>query len=195
MEKILSLFCLLFLIFLFTSPAMAFQADIEGVCFSPDGNCDQMIIRAIDNAQEEIRVEAYSFTAKNIASALIRAKKRGIDVQVIQDSEEVGKRGSVAPYLVHAGIPVFTDTEQGGIFHDKVVIIDRTVVEQGSENFSYAGSNRNGENILIIQSWQLASYYLKDWYKHQQNDPRLTEGAAASEFRYPSRPFTKRGMQ
>ena len=54
-------------------------------CFSPRGNCADLICKNIDSAKEEILVQAYSFTSKKIAESLLRAKKRGVVVRVMTD--------------------------------------------------------------------------------------------------------------
>lgn len=175
MKKLLSFGVVLFLM-LAPVAASAFPADIEGLCFSPNGGCARMIISAIDNAQSEILVMAYSFTNQKIADALLRAKKRGVDVRVIQDRGEAMKHWSKAPYLVRANIPVYLDTE-AGIYHDKVLVADRTLVETGSYNFSYAASRKNAENAMLIRSNKLADYYVQNWLQHAQNDPLMSASA------------------
>ena len=47
-------------------------------CFSPAGNCINLICSHIDSAKDEILVQAYSFTSKKIAESLLRAKGRGL---------------------------------------------------------------------------------------------------------------------
>jgi phosphatidylserine/phosphatidylglycerophosphate/cardiolipin synthase-like enzyme len=53
----------------------------EQVCFVPAERCDLRIVTAIDAAQPEIRVQAYGFSARPIIDALVRARRRGVDVQ------------------------------------------------------------------------------------------------------------------
>src|SRR5438445_12094354 len=51
-------------------------------CFSPGGQCTDKIVDAINATQSSIQVMAYSFTSSQIASALVEAFKRGVDVQI-----------------------------------------------------------------------------------------------------------------
>ncbi len=76
---------LILLFLLFTPSAIAFQVDVQQVCFSPYGQCTAAIIEQIDNAKSEILVQAYSFTSAPIAKALINANKRGVKVIAILD--------------------------------------------------------------------------------------------------------------
>ncbi len=54
-------------------PRPAAQEDGIAVYFSPNGGCTEAIIHEIDNAQEEVVVQAYSFTSPPIAKALAPA--------------------------------------------------------------------------------------------------------------------------
>jgi phosphatidylserine/phosphatidylglycerophosphate/cardiolipin synthase-like enzyme len=47
-----------------------------------------LIVRTIDSANSQILVQAFSFTHRDIADALIRAHLRGVDVQIIADREQ-----------------------------------------------------------------------------------------------------------
>ena len=51
--------------------------------FSPHGGATSANIKNLDQAKKSILVQAYSFTSAPIASALVRAHRRGVEVQVI----------------------------------------------------------------------------------------------------------------
>ncbi len=135
------------------------------VYFSPDGGCTDAIVKEIDAAASVIRVQAYSFTSKPIAKALMEAKKRGIDVQVILDKSQRTANYSSADFVAHAGIPTYIDAEHA-IAHNKIIIIDNQTVITGSFNFSKAAEEKNAENLLIIKDAEMAKSYLENWQKH-----------------------------
>jgi len=58
------------------------------ICFSAGGECTAAIVKTLDATKEEILVQVYSFTSTPIAAALVRAHKRGINVQVILDKSQ-----------------------------------------------------------------------------------------------------------
>ena len=58
------------------------------VWFSPNGGCTQACVNAISAATQSILVQAYSFTSKPIAQALVSGHTRGVDVQVILDKSQ-----------------------------------------------------------------------------------------------------------
>ena len=148
---------------LFIQPACA-TPDIQAG-FSPEGSAQQLIMRTISNAGQEIRLMGYAFTSPDIARALVDARKRGVDVRVVLDAESNNNRYSRAAIntLVLAGIPVRTVSSYK-ILHDKVIITDRINVETGSFNFSRAASRANSENAIVIRNApDIAKAYLKHW--------------------------------
>jgi phosphatidylserine/phosphatidylglycerophosphate/cardiolipin synthase-like enzyme len=55
-------------------------------CFAPEENCNAFAVDAVNGAEREILVSAYSLTTgSGIAEALARAAQRGVDVRVIAD--------------------------------------------------------------------------------------------------------------
>ena len=148
---------------LFIQPACA-TPDIQAG-FSPEDSAQQLIIRTISDAGQEIRLMGYAFTSPEIARALTDARKRGVDVRVVLDAESNDNKYSraVINTLVLAGIPVRTVSSYK-ILHDKVIITDRTNVETGSFNFSRAASRANSENAIVIRNApDIAETYLKHW--------------------------------
>jgi len=135
------------------------------VYFSPKGGCTDAIVKAINAAKKEILLQAYSFTAGRITQALVAAKKRKVKVSVILDH----KQGHDKAEIIHAaGVIVLSDGEHA-IAHNKIIIVDRSVVVTGSFNFSYAAENNNAENLLVIDDPKLAALYVANWRKHAKH--------------------------
>jgi phosphatidylserine/phosphatidylglycerophosphate/cardiolipin synthase-like enzyme len=166
------LFLLIFLLLLtFSIPAFADNTfhNISGeVYFSPDGGCTEAIVNEIRHAKSEIYVQAYSFTSAPIAKALVDAHKRGIKVEVILDKSQKRERYTEATFLTNAGIPTYIDSVHA-IAHNKIMVIDKEFVITGSFNFTKAAEEKNAENLLILQSKELASQYLMNWTKHKNH--------------------------
>lgn len=131
-------------------------------CFTPGMDCTQRIIEAVGQAENTVLVQAYSFTSKPIAKALVDAKKRGIDVRVILDKSQVNYRYSVFPMLADALIPVFVDSKPA-IAHNKLIMIDGKMTITGSFNFTTAAQKRNAENIMIAQNQDITLRYINYW--------------------------------
>ena len=143
-------------------PAAARPVELTAVCFVPGEDCTGLIIQAISTATQSIRVQAYEFTSHPIAEALIAARQRGVDVQIILDARESVKKYSAAPLVADAGIKTLVD-HIPGIAHNKIIIIDGTKVLTGSFNYTASAQQRNVENVLEIDDLHLAADYTENW--------------------------------
>lgn len=151
------------------------QLNLQGtaqVAFTPGDDAASMAIEAIRHARRQILVQAYSFTHKEIAQALVDAMRRRIDVQVIADLLQ-HERGatSVVAWLAEQGVPVWVDAEHAAA-HNKVIVIDagtpEAVLLTGSYNFTHAAQYRNAENLLLLRGNPvLADAYAANWRRHR----------------------------
>ena len=142
--------------------------------FTPGDPADRMIIEAIGRARHEVLVQAYTFTHRRIASALIRARQRGVTVRVIADARQAADvPGNVLPALAAGGVEVMLDAAHENA-HGKVMVIDASAPEAavitGSYNFTYSAQTRNAENVLFIRgNPALAGTYRSDWLRHSEH--------------------------
>jgi phosphatidylserine/phosphatidylglycerophosphate/cardiolipin synthase-like enzyme len=102
------------------------------------------------------------------SEALKSAHDRGVDVRVILDKSQRSERYTGMTFLVHAGIPTWIDAAHA-IAHNKVMVIDGRFVITGSFNFTKAAETSNAENLLILDSAELAAVYVKNWEEHLQH--------------------------
>ena len=144
-------------------PATSVGSDaIVEVCFAPEEDCAGVAERAIEVAERQILVSAYRLTVgSGIVGALIRAKERGVDVQVIADREAPCGRTSGIEPLAAAGVPVWID-DQARMAHAKTMVIDGAVTLQGSYNWT-RGAAENSKDLNLISSPALAAAYAAHW--------------------------------
>lgn len=128
-------------------------------------------MNAIVQAKSEIFVQAYSFTSAPIAKALVDAHKRGVHVQIVIDPSQQKGRYRSADFTAHEGIPTYIDAIHA-IAHNKVMVIDNTVVITGSFNFTRAAEEKNAENLFVITSKELAATYTDNWSEHKKHSDR-----------------------
>lgn len=135
------------------------QVDIKvlGIYFSPRGGCAQAIIDLIRSANRSIHVLIYSFTLDSIGYALIEAHRRGIDVRVVFEREQLSEYSEYWR-LKDAGVPVRGDTNPHAM-HNKIMIVDSEIVVTGSYNWSKSAEESNNENIIVIRSRRIAEEY------------------------------------
>lgn len=137
------------------------------VCFSPEGNCEKQVIKAIQSAKTQILVQAYAFTSPSISQALIEAYQKGITVKVLYDHSQVKSSHSKIPELQQAGILTKVDQTKG-LAHNKVMIIDHSFILTGSFNWTRAANTKNAENLLLIHNPVLAQIYETHWWLRYQ---------------------------
>jgi phosphatidylserine/phosphatidylglycerophosphate/cardiolipin synthase-like enzyme len=132
------------------------------VYFSPKGGCAEAVIYWIGRANQSVHVLMYIFSLDSIADALISAHNRGVEVRVVLDKSQSYSQYGV---LRAAGIEVRNDTNWEGILHDKIAVIDNTIVLTGSFNWTGTAENNNNENLIVIHSFEVASRYESEFQK------------------------------
>jgi phosphatidylserine/phosphatidylglycerophosphate/cardiolipin synthase-like enzyme len=95
-----------------------------------------------------------------VRDALIRAHRRGVQVQVVTD--DVQKEELEIQSLVDAGIVVIDD-RRPGIMHHKFLVIDRNEVWTGSMNMTVNGAYRNDNHLIRICSKAVADNYTREF--------------------------------
>jgi phosphatidylserine/phosphatidylglycerophosphate/cardiolipin synthase-like enzyme len=148
------------------APARAAQIQ---ACFSPPlpGGCDPLatVVQAIEGAHKTVLVQMYALTSRQIVSALVNAKHRGVDVRAIVDRSQLDEDRSdtfAVGRLASGAVPVLVDTVSG-LMHNKIMIVDGATVITGSFNYTWSAEHRNAENLLVIHDSALAAEYTQNW--------------------------------
>lgn len=140
------------------------------VAFTPGDPVDEILVGVIGQARQQVLVQAFSFTHKRIARALVDAHRRGVRVEVLADDRQDRQlEGSVLADLVRNGVTVWLDPQQSSA-HNKVLIIDAgtpsAVLVTGSYNFTWSAQRRNAENILVMRgNPDLAEAFTANWQR------------------------------
>ena len=140
--------------------------------FSPGGGADAMIIATIASARQQVLVQAFSFTHRRIADALVSARNRGVEVAVIADHDQTRANDStVIRNITRAGVPVLLDSSHAAA-HNKVIVIDAgtpdCAVVTGSYNFTYNAQHRNAENAVVLRgNPPLCAAFRDNWLHHK----------------------------
>jgi phosphatidylserine/phosphatidylglycerophosphate/cardiolipin synthase-like enzyme len=158
------------------SPGIRLEA-----AFGPEAGAEALVLKVLDSARQSIRLSAFALSSPPVVDALIRAKQRGVDVQVVADHHHnveadpkgIGRRALDA--LVRAGIPVRTIARYR-IHHDKFILVDARHVQTGSYNYAQS-ANANSENVLAV--WDdpdLARRYAEHWQSRFDGGAPFTGG-------------------
>ncbi|MDE1919516.1 MAG: hypothetical protein KGH56_02330 [Patescibacteria group bacterium] len=113
---------------------------------------DKEIIALIGGAKSHIYFAMYEFTLRDIADALVAAKKRGVDVRGLVDAGESSNSYDkpIIAELTGAGIPVETEkhADGNGIMHIKAIVTD-SAYALGSYNWTGSATTENDELLEI----------------------------------------------
>lgn len=132
--------------------------------FSPAGGIERHVVSLIGSAVTSIEMAAYEFTNMYIEKALVEAIKRGVKVAVVLDKNETqGRQATLHDTLEKAGCEIRLITPNGGIMHDKYIIVDGKTVEWGSYNYTERAENKNFENATFATDSGLAQQYHSDF--------------------------------
>jgi mitochondrial cardiolipin hydrolase len=138
------------------------QPGFTEYCFSSGygttADCAGLVVRYISQAATSIHALMYSLTLPEISDALIAAKNRGVDVEIVMDRTQAKQSSSQYQPLINAGVRVRLD--RGAYeMHDKVAIIDGHIIITGSFNWTKSANENNDENLVVLDSQTWASVY------------------------------------
>lgn len=129
----------------------------------------QRIISEINKANQSIKLAMAYFTDRDIAMAIVEAKNRKIDIDIILSSN--GQNETVKLMLKGAGISIhaFDTGDARGIMHHKFCLIDNKITINGSYNYSLNASNNNVENIQISDDLSTYNQFLSEFERLKYN--------------------------
>jgi len=131
-----------------------------GALFSPEDSCGLAIQKYISEAQDYVFVAMYYFTLRRLAQELVNAHKRGVKVRVFLDSKQRVEKYAKGRFLEQKGIEVkYRGDDTSGYMHSKFCVIDDRIVITGSFNWTVSADLKNDENLVIIESTDVAKSY------------------------------------
>ena len=143
------------------------------VAFTPGDDVSGLIVRRIRQARSRIQIQAYLFTDRAIANALLAARKRAIEVEIIGDAAQ--HRAGGLPFLAaldRAGARVYLNGTLAAS-HNKIVIVDgdrdTARVLTGSYNFTRAAQSKNAENVVMISGNRAVTDRFVDNFDHHRS--------------------------
>lgn len=120
--------------------------------FLPDNkNASERILQLIEGAKKSIKIAMFTWTRKDFAKAVVTAARRGVEVSVVMD-RYAGKGAGIeiSGFLTRCNVPVAYSTGQG-LLHYKMMIIDDSILVNGSANWTKAAFTQNDDCIMILK--------------------------------------------
>lgn len=132
--------------------------------FSPGNNINRVVWNRLKKAKKSIHIAAFSLTDKNTIRVIQEKINQGLDVKIILDKMMSHNPASASKVLNNTLI-WGEGNKAGKKLHDKYMIIDEEIVITGSHNFSGNGDKHNNENLIILDSKEIAAQYLENFKK------------------------------
>ena len=123
----------------------------------PQDDCQKHLLAALAAANTSLSFALFTFTDPAVAQALIDAHRRGVVVTGVVESYQAATYAK-HPLLQEAGIDVVLE-RSSRLQHNKVFVIDGSIVVTGSYNPTKAAYTINDENILVIHDIAFARRY------------------------------------
>jgi len=132
-------------------------------CFSPDGECEDMVSNILNEADKEIVCAMYIFSSRNLANTLARKSRDNISVKVLLDGDMASSNQGILSILRKGGVDIVLEKNPFGSMHNKYIVVDSSRVITGSFDWVYNADRKNYENIIIIESIEIANKYRNDF--------------------------------
>lgn len=148
----------------FTNTYKGLYKDNERISRADPNNPDKVFIKLVSQAKKTLDIAIFDIEEENTCKALIKAKKRGVKVRIVTDSDSLNDKvkfsqpRQVIEDMKKAGIPI-VDDQRSGLMHHKFAIIDDEIVLTGSLNLTVNALFRDNNNALKIVSKELAQSY------------------------------------
>ncbi len=172
MKKVIFLIALLTVfvgLFTLAQPVVQTATSVTKVFFEPAAG-EAPFINAINSAKENLKIEVYVMTAKDVFASIKSAIRRGVDVRVILDRHpyNMGAQAKYAyEYLNSIGVHVIWAPSRFSYDHAKFMVIDNSTAIFGTSNLTYSGISQNFEadvltgNSRLVKS--LDTVFESDW--------------------------------
>lgn len=128
--------------------------------FCPQHNCQEQVLRTLQQAKESVKILAFTFTDEEITEQLLYLSRNNVSVEVIFEKTRITKYS--AYHSLSSSISVLMDVNSFTM-HEKMFIIDEETVILGSYNPTKGATLRNDENLLVIRDKQLARTVLLEY--------------------------------
>lgn len=152
------------------------EREIDEVLFFPEieessPNFNRFL-RYLRSATKVLDICVFTITDNRISNALIDLHYKGVKINIITDDTQVVAQGSDILRLSQAGVNIIIDSSPAHMHH-KFAIIDKTLLLNGSYNWTLSAERSNNENIIITNRTSLVKPFLNQfqllWAKYENN--------------------------
>ena len=135
-------------------------AMLPGYSFSPAGRTEEDLITAARFARRSIKAAVFSFYSTSVGEALVAARRRGVEVEVVTDRVQASQ-SYMTSYLAGNGVKFrWSRGQEGrGVMHHKYAVFDGKLLMTGSFNWSINAQSNNFENMYYTAAPEYVSAF------------------------------------
>lgn len=125
--------------------------DIEFWSFPREGKEGlNRLVELLDTAEKTIKVAMFTWTHPLLTDAVIRAAKRGVQVQIVMDhGQGLGVNAKALQTLKQSKLKPFLSSGDHMLHHKFVWIDDKTLIS-GSANWTKSAFTKNGDCFVVL---------------------------------------------
>lgn len=112
----------------------------------------------IASTRKTLDICVFTITDDRLTIAVMDAHRRGVQVRIITDNDKAADLGSDADRLRDCGVRLRIDRTQYHMHH-KFAIFDRSLLLNGSYNWTRGAAEQNEENFLVLSHRPLITRY------------------------------------
>ncbi len=143
-------------------------------CFAPQNDCVKRMVKLIQAAKKSVYLQSYIFTSVDIATALVKARRRGVDVEIIVDKHQTDcQHYTRLNALLSAHVPAWVDVRVR-YNHNELVMIDNKYLVVGSFAFVSSQQDNGASNLLWLNSVSIVHSYWQNWLVTKRRSLPLT---------------------
>ena len=136
--------------------------EVIAVSFSATENTEELLVEWVNNADDSILLMVNRIVAGNLSEALIDAYSRGVQVQVIIDTDERYTQGSAFTELLAVGIDIRGDNNLHQM-NNKAMIIDNHIVATGSYDWTPNAEVTQDNNVIFLENELVTGFYVSEF--------------------------------
>jgi mitochondrial cardiolipin hydrolase len=124
------------------------------------------IERLLLEACVSVDAALFRITNPHLASALGRAKRRGLRVRLLVDRNKYQDTASTRSLLQENSLPfqaIYGRKEKGSKLHHKFAVLDGQIVLAGSYNWTIESEEQNFDHLLVLRDPEIVLAYQQEF--------------------------------
>mmetsp|Transcript_521 Transcript_521/g.634 ORF Transcript_521/g.634 Transcript_521/m.634 type:complete len:219 (-) Transcript_521:170-826(-) len=129
----------------------------------PWSGIDQYL-KLLQSAKVSLDICAFSFTSVEIYDAIIKCRKKRVNVRVITDKSQMNISEDLIHKLSKKGVKIrIKEMKENTFMHHKFVIVDNKLLLTGSFNLTENAISRNYENVVVVKDLVEIRFFIAEF--------------------------------